>query len=281
MAMRARDKNRQKPAACGWFETGGILAVPVLMFALALSAAGVARAQTSPQAPSNSAAANRAIAVAIELVLAVDTSISVDGSEFKHMARGMAAAFRTPEIIELIEQQGGIAVTLIQWNSRVNADFQLPWTHLRHRAEILAFADRVETMPRDPARGFTSIGSAIDFAVRAIAGNRFSGDARKIDIAGDGKSNSGIQISRSHKRADAGDIVINGLPILTDHADLHDYYTEEIIHGPGAFSEVANDYEDFARAFVRKLRRELSIVVSENRTPARSIPSDTNVAGIR
>ncbi len=281
MAMRAREKIQRIPATGGWFETGAMLAAPVLIFALALSAAGVAGAQTSSQAPSNSATANPAIAVAIELVLAVDTSISVIRSEFKLMARGMAAAFRNPDIIELIERQGGIAVTLIQWNSRVNVDFQIPWTHLQGRAEILAFADRVETMPRDPARGFTSIGSAIDYAVRSIANNRFSGDARKIDIAGDGKSNSGIQLSRSHKRADAGNIVINGLPILTDHADLHDYYTEEIIHGPGAFSEVANDYEDFARAFLRKLRRELSIAVSDNRTPVRSTASNTNVAGIR
>ena len=67
--------------------------------------------------------------------------------------------------------------------------------------------------------------------------------------------------------------MINGLPILThildysarkptrtnvDYDDLATYYREKVIHGPGAFVEIANDYDDFARAFLRKLIRELS-----------------------
>jgi hypothetical protein len=67
------------------------------------------------------------------------------------------------------------------------------------------------------------------------------------------------------------------LPILTHAADffgriptqpdvnfydLETYYREEVILGSGAFVEIANDYDDFARSFLRKLRRELTPLVS-------------------
>ncbi len=71
--------------------------------------------------------------------------------------------------------------------------------------------------------------------------------------------------------------MLTGLPILThivdysarlptrtniDYYDLETYYREKIIHGPGAFIEIANDYDDFARAFLRKLLREITPMVS-------------------
>ena len=40
--------------------------------------------------------------VSIELVLAVDTSMSVDGFEYGLLMKGIANAFRTPEIVNLI-----------------------------------------------------------------------------------------------------------------------------------------------------------------------------------
>ena len=48
--------------------------------------------------------------VSLELVLAIDTSDSVDGFEYRLMTRGMASAFRQPEVIALIELQHGVAV---------------------------------------------------------------------------------------------------------------------------------------------------------------------------
>ena len=44
---------------------------------------------------------------------------------------------------------------------------------------------------------------------------------------------------------------------MNEVPDLADYYRAEVSGGPGAFVEVAHDYEDFAEAMKRKLRREI------------------------
>ena len=46
--------------------------------------------------------------------------------------------------------------------------------------------------------------------------------------------------------------------ILVDTYNLDRYYREKVILGPGAFVEIAKDYNDFARAFLRKLHREIA-----------------------
>ena len=120
----------------------------------------------------------------------------------------------------------------------------------------------MERAERDPQRVFTGIGEAIEFGVRSIVENAFDGRQLKIDIAGDGRNNIGLPLATPHAAANALEIVINGLPILTytdaSTRGIDVYYRENVIHGPGAFIEVADDYGDFARAFQRKLLRELS-----------------------
>ena len=59
--------------------------------------------------------------VSIELVFAVDTSMSIDGFEYGLLMKGIADAFRTPEIISLIGQQNGVAVALFQLGRRLSS----------------------------------------------------------------------------------------------------------------------------------------------------------------
>ena len=68
----------------------------------------------------------------------------------------------------------------------------------------------------------------------------------------------------SWRGAEAQEIAINGLPILIDTYALDTYFREKVIHGPGAFIEIATDYRDFAQAFLRKLRREITPITSRN-----------------
>ena len=211
--------------------------------------------------------------VSIELVIAIDNSTSIDGFEYKLLMKGVAKAFRTPEIIDLIGQQDGVAVALFQWSSEIDEQYMVPWRLLRDPASVLSFAAKVDNVERDPNRVFTGIGGAIEFGVRQIVENAFEGRQLKIDVSGDGRSNVGIAPSIPRQVANALGIVINGLPILTriveysaripmeTHVDfygLEAYYRERVINGPGAFIEIADDYDDFARAFLRKLLRELS-----------------------
>jgi hypothetical protein len=224
--------------------------------------------------------------VSIELVFAVDTSLSVDGFEYSLLMKGIAKAFRTPEIIDLIGQQNGVAVALFQWSSEVDERFMIDWHLLKDPASVLSFAAKVENAERNPNRGFTGIGEAIDFGVRLIAENTFDGRQLKIDVSGDGHNNFGIPLSKPRRAANALEIVINGLPILThtveflgqipmqtnvDYYDLERYYREEVILGSGAFVEIANDYDDFARGFLRKLRRELTPLISRDNGALRAL----------
>jgi hypothetical protein len=79
--------------------------------------------------------------------------------------------------------------------------------------------------------------------------------------------------------------VINGLPILTytsvESYDLDTYYREKIIQGPGAFVEIANDYDDFARAFLRKLLHEITPLVSQENSAPRALIQETHVRRYR
>ena len=113
--------------------------------------------------------------VSIELVLAVDISRSVDDVEYDLQKTGIADAFRNPEIIDLIGQNNGVAVTLFQWDEAVDRQHMIPWHLLSDPASILSFATKVEALERDPIRKFTGIGRAIEFGVHLIAQNEFAG----------------------------------------------------------------------------------------------------------
>ena len=92
---------------------------------------------------------------------------------------------------------------------------------------------------------------------------------RTLDISGDGPSNIGLH-PRDLNDTDLGDITVNGLVIgpqsrsntsknLHNVKSLEGYYRAFILHGPGAFAEVAEDHADFAAAMRRKLIRELQL----------------------
>ncbi|HEX7108827.1 MAG TPA: DUF1194 domain-containing protein, partial [Aestuariivirga sp.] len=55
--------------------------------------------------------------VAIELVLALDSSASVDAHEFELQNEGIARAFRDPDVLEAINNMRpfGAAIAVVQW----------------------------------------------------------------------------------------------------------------------------------------------------------------------
>jgi hypothetical protein len=94
---------------------------------------------------------------------------------------------------------------------------------------------------------------------------------RTLDISGDGKNNTGPEPHRVNLPEQIGDIVINALIIGVDaasrmsHAELSTdeltaYFSNRVLSGPGAFSEVAIGFDDYERAMSRKLLRELEFI---------------------
>ncbi len=201
--------------------------------------------------------------VSIELVLAVDTSLSVNDLEFALQMHGIAEAFRSREVMDLIVSGRGVAVTIMQWAGWVREEHSVPWRLLRDRASILSFAAEVSAAKRQGVGYMTAVGTAIGAALHELQTNDYAGELLKIDLSGDGYSNAGPELIPLRNHADTLGVTINGLAILTDFDDLDDYFRAQVVVGPGAFVIEAADYDAFAHAMKLKLLRELAPQISQ------------------
>jgi hypothetical protein len=209
------------------------------------------------------APAEAAPRVSLELVLAVDVSLSVNDIEFGLQMQGIAEAFRDAEIIALIESHAhGVAIVVTEWTGTRAAKVPLPWRVLFSASDVRSYADEIAALPRAEFGNFTAIGHAISFAVELLETNAYRGDERKIDVSGDGRSNSGPEPSQARLEALALGITVNGLAIIDNDPQLASYYAAHVIAGPAAFVIRAANFESFAEAFRRKLKRELSPTIA-------------------
>ena len=196
--------------------------------------------------------------VALELVLAVDASSSVDDEEYALQVDGYVRAFRDAEVIAAIEalQPAGIAVTYVEWSDRWQQEQSVGWTHVRDASGATAFAGAI-SMQADMLQGSgTAIGDAISFSATLFEGNGFTGIRRVIDISADDRYNSGSHPSLARDRAVSSNITVNALAVDATGA-LTRYFQRHVIGGPEAFVLSADSFTDFAAAMKRKLLREL------------------------
>ncbi len=202
--------------------------------------------------------------VAVELVLALDASASMDRDEFALQIAGLAAAFRDKGVLEAIDNLGpaGVAVAVTQWGGAGEAKVIVAFSHIRSARDAKAFGFRISRARRGFLASSTSIATAIAHGVTMLDGNGFAGDRRVIDVSGDGIDNSGPGLDAARDLADAQGIVVNGLPISAEGDELTDYYRNNVIVGTDAFIEPASSFEDFARAIREKLIRELRPIAS-------------------
>ncbi|MDF1584919.1 DUF1194 domain-containing protein [Marinimicrococcus flavescens] len=221
------------------------------------------------------------IVVDVELVLAVDVSGSIDMEEARQQREGYIAAIRDAEVLAALGRTftGRIAVAYVEWAGAEQQRLLVPWMLVEGRPSAEAFASALAEQPL--ARGrWTSISGAIDFAATLFDGNGYAGERLVIDVSGDGANNSGRAVADARDAAVDSGIVINGLPILNDRPqpfgmptpmelNLDRYYREQVVGGPGAFLITALDFEDFRRAILNKLVREIA-----GRPARRAAPPD-------
>jgi hypothetical protein len=210
---------------------------------------------------------DEAIPVDVELVLAVDVSLSMMREELEVQRRGYVEALRDPTVIEAMlgGLHGRVAIAFMEWSGEKEQLTVIDWRVIASQADARAFAAALEAAP--VSRSFrTSISSAIDRAVAKIDGNGIAGSTRVIDISGDGANNDGAGVADARDRAVAAGIVINGLPIVArvglagnvEVGAMDAYYANCVIGGPGAFSIPVQDWREFSWAVRRKLALELS-----------------------
>jgi hypothetical protein len=203
--------------------------------------------------------ANNKTPVHIELLLALDTSASVSRAEFELQLKGIAQAFRDPDVLQAVENLKplGVAVGMVQWGGPGETKMIHPFTHLETAQDAKAFGFMVGRTPRIFSATSTSIVTAITDGIDILNANAFDGQRNVIDVSGDGEDNSGLSLRQAQLEAQAAGVTVNGLAIEADEAGLTQYYRFNVISGSDSFVVTARDFDDFARAMVVKLVREL------------------------
>jgi hypothetical protein len=229
-------------------------------------------------------------AVDVLLVLAVDVSRSIDEDEARLQRQGYRNAIADTAVIEAIRggMLGAIGVAYVEWSGIEYQRLVVPWTRIASLTDANAWAERLAAAPR-ASLGWTSISGGTEFSRRVLDEAPWQGTRRVIDVSGDGVNNSGPPAEQARDRAVAEGITINGLPILNDRptfggsssVPLDEYYSENVIGGPGAFVIVVEEFESFGLAVRRKLIREISDVPLPHRTAAHGRPQLTPRQAIR
>ena len=193
--------------------------------------------------------------VELAMVLAVDGSASVTYDEFGLIAGGMAVALRDPTVAAGLI--GRSVLSLLLWSGAGQQDVLTGWTRIFTEADLRAFSDDVENMPRTVTAGTTAIGEALLASLTLLAQVPAVPKRNIVNVIGDGRSNDGIAPAPIRDRMAAADITINGLCILHEEPDLLSSYVAEVVGGPGAFAVTCRAYEDFTEAMRQKLTREI------------------------
>ena len=194
----------------------------------------------------------------LALALGIDISSSVDPAEDALQRQGLARALRSDEVRQAVFALPGdtVALAVFEWSGRYQQDMILDWTQLRDPKDLAKAAAIVARSRRSYADFPTATGYALGYA----AGLLKQGPAclfRTIDLSGDGVNNDGFGPARAYTHFPFQGVTVNGLAIDDPAGETSAYYRAEVLHGPGAFLEIAEGFADFERAIRRKLVREL------------------------
>lgn len=213
------------------------------------------------------------------LVLAVDSSASVNTQEFALQFQGYIEAFRNPQVIDALSngEHGSIAVCLFIWagDRRDGVRLIADWHLVNGPESAKTFTDAFLRTPRFMLRDGTSLSNAIAYAIELIEKAPFKAERKVIDVSGDGTNNVGFSPTIARDEAVEKGITINGLAILNEYANLDTYYGENVVGGPGAFVISAKNFDAFSAAILSKLVREISGLAPDGMGSNRELAADS------
>ena len=205
------------------------------------------------------------------LVLASDVSRSVDHPKFLLQREGYAAAISDPHVLDAIKSgpHQRIALCFVEWSGFGAQKLVIDWTVVDGPDPARKFGDQLLELPRSFADR-TSISGGIEFAAAQLERAPFAGARRTIDVSGGGTNNAGRDVTLARDEVIGKGIVINGLVILSDRpvpwnaehtnppGGLEKYYQDNVVGGPGAFVLVAENFNSFGRAIIKKMIAEIA-----------------------
>jgi hypothetical protein len=258
-----------------YWATAGAAAVTA--FAIAAFAA--------PSPPRFADKSPSAIAVDIELVIAVDVSYSMDPDEQALQREGYVMALTSREFMQALREgtNGKIAITYFEWAGQFDQKVIMSWRLIEGPESADAVAAEIAAAPYRRASR-TSISGGLTFAKPLFDHSGYRGLRRVIDVSGDGANNAGPLVVPTRDDVLAAGITINGLPIMLKRANpgtmdiekLDIYYEDCVIGGPGAFVVPIREREKFIEA----TRTKLVLEVAGRQPEPRVIPASSQAPRI-
>ncbi len=201
----------------------------------------------------------------LALVLALDVSSSVDPTEDALQRGGVVAALTAPEVAgAFFATDQHVALAVYEWSGREQQDILLDWTVIDGPHALLTAAETVAATRRGHADYPTAMGHALGFGVRLLEAAPPCA-RHTLDMAGDGQNNEGFGPQDAYNAYPFDEVTVNGLVVnagdFEGELGLIPFYRAEVLHGRGAFLEIANGFADYERVMRRKLVREVTPVV--------------------
>ena len=193
----------------------------------------------------------------LALVLALDSSSSVDPAEYEFQLKGLAAALLDQQVKKMIADQGGVNLMAFEWSGRFNQEVIVDWRYLTSELEVAEFALALASHKRVRSDYPTAMGYALGYAAGLFRRLPYQCLRQVVDVSGDGVHNDGFNPQIAYRTFEFDAIAVNGLVIKGADPDPEQYYRENVVHGPGAFLIVANNFNDYGEAIKQKLLREI------------------------
>lgn len=209
----------------------------------------------------------------LALVLGLDVSSSVDAAEDQLQREGLAQALLAPEVARAFLTGDPVALYVFQWSGPSTQASILPggWVMVESPEDLIRISSVVASSERLPYADYTAVGTALIYAADALMEAPICRN-KTVDVSGDGENSSGIEPRAVYETFPYGGVTVNALVIGGPNEEglaLRDrrvsdrrllaWFTHEVLYGPGAFSILADGYEDYERAMEAKLLRELEL----------------------
>lgn len=212
----------------------------------------------------------------LALVLAIDSSSSIDKDEFRMQELGYAAAFANPKVLRALRAAGTVDVVSLFWADSAIPPMVTKWTRISNSGDAKALADSFLMLQRS-AFGDTELGAGLMAALDLFEAPGHCSARSVVNVSGDGCASIGnrrtayVSVAEARARAVSMGVTVNGLAIVNAEPKLAEYYRTQVITGPGAFVMEVQDFRAFGDAIVLKLEREIQPQLSASLVP-QSLP---------
>lgn len=199
------------------------------------------------------------------LILAMDSSGSINEERYKLQIEGYAAALADLEVAKLLSKYNGTGLIIFEWSHQQTAI--VTCMHIASVGDALAASNMVAKHQRKQ-HGSTLVGAAMSFAETLVGNCDVAASEIILDISGDGEDNGSPD---GHKPAQVRDRLveagwtINSLPIKAferisgeNSPTLLEWYQDNVNGGNGNFTMPVENFEQLAGQLRRKLVLEIS-----------------------